>query len=130
MAKPNVVRRALVSAPVGAPVMVEATHPETSKVVMVPVETAKMYDQIASLRAENAKLAKQKARVTMKVSEKGALSVFGFGQWPVTHYWDQWERLFTLQDEMRAFYMANKTEIDRRSEATRAAKAEERAKKG
>lgn len=52
------------------------------------------------------KAAKQ-TKLTMKVSEKGALSVYGMGRWPVTLYRGQWERLLAHKDEIVAFIEAN-----------------------
>lgn len=55
--------------------------------------------EIAKLRAENQKLAQANSKVTgtsrltLKVSEKGALSVYGIGRFPVTLYREQWEKL-------------------------------------
>jgi len=45
--------------------------------------------------------------LTCKVSEKGAMSVYGFGQWPVTLYKSQWARLFAARDQLTAFLKAN-----------------------
>lgn len=44
-----------------------------------------------------------RTRLTMKVSEKGALSVYGFGQWPVTLYKSQWQRLIEAAPDIEAF---------------------------
>ena len=46
-------------------------------------------------------------RLTLKVSEKGALCVYGLGRWPVTLYASQWERLLDAADDIRAFAKAN-----------------------
>jgi hypothetical protein len=43
----------------------------------------------------------------MKVSEKGALSVYGMGRFPVTLYQEQWLKLLDLAEEIRAFIQAN-----------------------
>lgn len=49
---------------------------------------------IAKLQAENAALAATPAkRITMKVGEKGGLSIYGLGRFPVSLYRSQWERL-------------------------------------
>lgn len=49
---------------------------------------------IAKLQADNAALAAKPARsITMKVGEKGGLSVYGLGRFPVSLYRSQWERL-------------------------------------
>jgi hypothetical protein len=43
------------------------------------------------------------SRLTLKVSEKGALSLYGMGQWPVTLYRSQWERLIDFIPEIKSF---------------------------
>ena len=58
---------------------------------------------ISQLQANQA----QPKRITMKVSEKGGLSVYGLGRFPVTLYRSQWERLFAAQAEIEAFIKAN-----------------------
>ena len=45
--------------------------------------------------------------LTCKVSEKGAMSVYGFGQWPVTLYKSQWHRLFAARDQLATFLRDN-----------------------
>lgn len=49
----------------------------------------------------------QTSRITFKVSEKGALCVYGLGRFPVTLYASQWERLLDQADAIRAFAKAN-----------------------
>jgi hypothetical protein len=65
--------------------------------------------EIERLRAENEALKKPAARgaMSLKVSEKGALSVYGMGRFPVTLYREQWEKLLGLSDEIRQFIQAN-----------------------
>jgi hypothetical protein len=71
--------------------------------------------EIEALKAElvatkAALAAKDVARaraITMKVSEKGAISVYGLGRWPVTLYRTQMERLLKVQPEIEAFIAAN-----------------------
>lgn len=46
-------------------------------------------------------------RLTMKVSEKGALSVYGLGRFPVTLYRGQWERLATAMPDIKVFMSQN-----------------------
>lgn len=48
-----------------------------------------------------------KSKLTMKVSEKGALSIYGFGQWPVTLYKSQWRRLIDAIPDIEAFLKAH-----------------------
>jgi hypothetical protein len=46
-----------------------------------------------------------------KVSEKGAVSVYGLGRFPVTLYLEQWHKLLSQADELRAFIEANKGQL-------------------
>lgn len=67
-----------------------------------------MAAMIAALKAENDKLTKAKTLTGgIKVSEKGAVSVYGLGRFPVTLYKEQWLRLFTMTDAIKAFIVAN-----------------------
>ena len=64
-----------------------------------------MKAELERLRSENAALKSKPARgaVSMKVSEKGGLSVYGLGRFPITLYKEQWTKLLALSDEIRAF---------------------------
>ncbi|MCX7142664.1 MAG: hypothetical protein NT123_16670 [Proteobacteria bacterium] len=64
--------------------------------------------ELERLRNENAALKKGAATgVTMKVSEKGGLSVYGMGRFPITLYKEQWLKLLDMSDDIRAFIKAN-----------------------
>ena len=63
--------------------------------------------EIERLRAENERLKGGRGKASMKVSEKGALSVYGMGRFPVTLYKEQWLRLLAMADEIQAFIAAN-----------------------
>ncbi len=64
--------------------------------------------ELERLRAENASLkARSSKGVTMKVSEKGGVSIYGLGRFPVTLYKEQWLRLLDMADEIRAFITEN-----------------------
>lgn len=64
--------------------------------------------ELERLRAENERLkAQRKAGLTMKVSGKGALSVYGLGRFPVTLYKEQWLRLIEMSDDIRGFIREN-----------------------
>ena len=68
--------------------------------------------ELERLRQENAALKKGVARgVSLKVSEKGGLSVYGLGRFPVTLYKEQWLRLLDIADEIRAFIAANEEKL-------------------
>ena len=63
-----------------------------------------MEKELERLRAENAALKGRAARgVTLKVSEKGGVSVYGLGRFPVTLYQEQWLKLLDMSDDIRAF---------------------------
>jgi hypothetical protein len=60
--------------------------------------------EIERLRAENEQLKGQRGRsVSLKVSEKGGVSVYGLGRFPVTLYKEQWAKLLAMSDEIQAF---------------------------
>ena len=68
--------------------------------------------ELERLRAENAALKKGAARgVSLKVSEKGGLSVYGLGRFPVTLYKEQWIKLLDLSDEIRSFLTTHDAEL-------------------
>lgn len=64
--------------------------------------------ELARLQKENAALKQGAARgFSMKVSEKGGLSIYGLGRFPVTLYKEQWTKLLDMSDEIRQFIVAN-----------------------
>jgi hypothetical protein len=65
-------------------------------------------DRIAHLEAQIARMrAANQRKLTLKVSTKGAVSVYGMGRWPVTLYQSQWERLLDMADTIRDFIKDN-----------------------
>jgi hypothetical protein len=71
-----------------------------------------MQAEIARLIAENARLkAARTPKVTLKVSPKGGLSVYGLGRFPVTLYREQWEKLLAMAEQVKAFIKANDAEL-------------------
>jgi len=68
--------------------------------------------EIERLRAENERLKKTShTKLAMKVSEKGALSVYGMGRFPVTLYKEQWLRLLSMAEEIKVFIGANNNNL-------------------
>ena len=68
-------------------------------------------EQMAARIAElEGRLAKG-GSVTFKVSEKGAVSVYGLGRFPVTLYLEQWNKLLSNAEELKAFIEANKSKL-------------------
>jgi hypothetical protein len=71
--------------------------------------------EVARLKAENEKLRDQRAnRVALKVSEKGGVSVYGLGRFPVTLYKEQWAKLLDMADDIRAFIREHDAELKAR----------------
>jgi len=68
--------------------------------------------ELDRLRAENAALkARASKGISLKVSEKGAVSVYGLGRFPVTLYREQWTKVLDMADEIRAFITEHSTEL-------------------
>jgi hypothetical protein len=68
--------------------------------------------EVERLRAENEALKRSSSKgLSMKVSEKGALSVYGLGRFPVTLYKEQWLRLLEMTEDIRAFIKQNETQL-------------------
>ena len=55
--------------------------------------------------------AKRSGRIEFKVSEKGGVSVYGLGRFPVTLYYEQWIRLLAEVDALRTFLEENKSKL-------------------
>jgi len=68
--------------------------------------------ELERLRKENESLKKGAARgVSLKVSEKGGVSVYGLGRFPVTLYKEQWAKLLDMADQIRAFIAEHESEL-------------------
>jgi len=68
--------------------------------------------EVERLKAENAALKAQATRsVSIKVSEKGGVSVYGLGRFPVTLYKEQWAKLLDMADDIRAFLKAHDAQL-------------------
>jgi hypothetical protein len=68
--------------------------------------------ELERLRNENAALKKGASDgIRMKVSEKGAVSVYGMGRFPVTLYKEQWLKLLNISNEIRAFIAENEARL-------------------
>jgi len=71
-----------------------------------------MKAELERLRAENDALKKTSSKgLKLKVSEKGGLSVYGLGRFPVTLYKEQWNKLLDMAEEIRAFIQANEAQL-------------------
>ena len=69
-------------------------------------------DELERLRKENEALKKgASSAIRIKVSEKGAVSIYGMGRFPVTLYKEQWLKLLDMSAEIRAFIAANEAHL-------------------
>ena len=73
--------------------------------------------ELDRLKAENERLKSQRGRsVSLKVSEKGGVSVYGLGRFPVTLYKEQWQKLLAMTDEIKAFLKEHDAELKAKPE--------------
>jgi hypothetical protein len=71
-----------------------------------------MQAELERLRAENAQLKnRDKGGLTLKVSEKGAVSLYGMGRFPVTLYKEQWLRILGNASEIETFIRDNESRL-------------------
>ncbi len=71
--------------------------------------------ELERLRAENEALKTRGSKaVSMKVSEKGGLSVYGLGRFPVTLYQEQWLKLLDLTDDLRTFIREHEGQLKKK----------------
>jgi hypothetical protein len=78
---------------------------------------AELKAELERLKAENEALKKKapgKNGISFKVSEKGAVSVYGMGRFPVTLYKEQWEKLLSLADDIKAFIKENDDKLKKK----------------
>jgi hypothetical protein len=70
-----------------------------------------MRAELERLRAENERLKTRGRSTSLKVSEKGGVSVYGLGRFPVTLYKEQWLKLLSMADEIRAFISEHDSQL-------------------
>lgn len=74
-------------------------------------------EELDRLRAENDALKAQRrsgAGLTFRVSEKGAVSVYGLGRFPVTLYQEQWDKLFASIEDLKRFVDENRSRLKKK----------------
>ena len=71
------------------------------------------YDELKARLAELEKQAgtRRTGQLEFRVSEKGGVSVYGLGRFPVTLYYEQWVRLLDTSDKLREFLEENKSKL-------------------
>jgi hypothetical protein len=68
--------------------------------------------ELDRLRAENERLKQRSARaISLKVSEKGAVSLYGLGRFPVTLYKEQWSKVLDMAEDIRSFIKENESKL-------------------
>jgi hypothetical protein len=76
---------------------------------------AELKAELERLKAENESLkARGSKGISMKVSEKGGLSVYGLGRFPVTLYQEQWVKLLDLEPDIRAFIKEHEGQLKKK----------------
>lgn len=84
----------------------------------MPVNVANMtQEQLREYALKLQALVNSKSKLTIKRSEKGAVSVYGLGRFPVTLYWEQFIRLLDAGNEIRAFIDTHKSELSTKDRA-------------
>jgi len=83
------------------------------------VGDSELREEIERLKAENEHLKGQRTgRISLRVSEKGGLSVYGLGRFPVTLYKEQWIRLLGMAEEILAFIQEHDAQLKARDGKT------------
>ncbi|MBK7861349.1 MAG: hypothetical protein IPJ65_22600 [Archangiaceae bacterium] len=76
---------------------------------------AELKAELERLKAENEALKSRGSRgISLKVSEKGAVSVYGMGRFPVTLYQEQWLKLLDMNEEIRTFIKDNESKLKKK----------------
>lgn len=76
-----------------------------------------MKQELERLRAENEALKnKRSGAMSLKVSDKGGVSVYGLGRFPVTLYKEQWQKLLDMADQIRDFIKENDSKLKTKGE--------------
>jgi hypothetical protein len=71
--------------------------------------------ELERLRKENEALKRPtRGQISMRVSEKGGLSVYGLGRFPVTLYREQWEKLIAMAEEIKQFIQDNDSALKKK----------------
>ena len=76
--------------------------------------------ELERLKAENATLKSRSTKgVSLRVSEKGGVSVYGLGRFPVTLYKEQWTKLLDMAEDIRSFLQEHDAELKTKEEKAR-----------
>jgi hypothetical protein len=69
------------------------------------------YEELKARLAELEKSPRRTGTLEFRVGEKGGVSVYGLGRFPVTLYYEQWQRLLEASDKLREFLEENKSKL-------------------
>jgi hypothetical protein len=76
------------------------------------MEQEEIKAELERLRAENERLRQARSgEISLKISEKGGVSVYGLGRFPVTLYKEQWLKLLSVADEIKAYISENEDRL-------------------
>jgi hypothetical protein len=96
---------------------VRYTVPSTDKRRMPPMSDPTKEELLARIaELEKRAEAKKSGKLEFKVGEKGGVSVYGLGRFPVTLYYEQWLRLLDVAGDLRSFLEENKGRLKLKSE--------------
>ena len=76
-----------------------------------------VHKELERLQAENERLKRERTKggsISFRVSEKGAVSVYGLGRFPVTLYQEQWDKLLGHVEELRQFIEENRESLKKK----------------
>lgn len=114
-----------------------------NEVVVESPEVTKLKAQLAEMQATKAKLEAEAAQlkasiaaggsISLKVGEKGGISLYGMGRFPVTLYAEQWTQLLTVHSKAVLDFIATKpagmkTKADKLAEKAAKDEAERKAR--
>lgn len=101
------------------PAIAAATEPTETTMNAPVMSQAELLAQIATLQASNKAMqdklhAQANRKMSFKVSEKGAISIYGMGRFPVTLYFQQYEKLIAALPDLAEFVKANDKLLSRK----------------
>jgi hypothetical protein len=74
------------------------------------------YEELKARLAELEKQPRRTGSLEFRVSEKGGVSIYGLGRFPVTLYYEQWKRLLDVSDKLSEFLEENKSKLKLKEE--------------
>jgi hypothetical protein len=92
----------------------DVCHPMIQKIIRGAFMTEPTYEELRARLADLEKQVETKKRsgaIEFRVSEKGGVSVYGLGRFPVTLYYEQWTKLLDAVPDLKAFIEENKSKL-------------------